>query len=199
MPKLWSETIETHRRAVQEAILEATAELVTQNGPLAVTMSQIAERADIGRATLYKYFPDVQSILVAWHDREVSAHLEVLAHAQEQGGDPGKRLEAVLEAYALIQYERARRHGGGSLDTKLALLLRQGDHVAHAERRIHEMVRDVLAGAAASGRVRDDVAPAELAAYCLSALQAARSLPSAAAARRLVAVTLAGLQPGGSV
>lgn len=45
-----------------------------------------------------------------------------------------------------------------------------------------------------TGDVRDDVAPDELANYCLHALTAASSLPSKAAVRRLVAVTVAGLQ-----
>lgn len=46
-----------------------------------------------------------------------------------------------------------------------------------------------------SGDVRDDVAPAELASYCVHALATASSLPSKAAVRRLVKVTLAGLRP----
>src|SRR5215212_6500884 len=41
----------------------------------------------------------------------------------------------------------------------------------------------------------DDVAPDELASYCLHALAAASSLPSKAAVRRLVTVTVAGLRP----
>jgi hypothetical protein len=45
----------------------------------------------------------------------------------------------------------------------------------------------------ATGDVRDDVAPDELAGYCLHALAAARELRSRTAARRLVTVTLAGL------
>jgi hypothetical protein len=57
------------------------------------------------------------------------------------------------------------------------------------------MIRDLLAEAAAAGEVRGDVAPVELAAYCVHALVAAGTLPSKAAVRRLVAVTLAGLRP----
>ena len=49
---------------------------------------------------------------------------------------------------------------------------------------------------AATGDVRNDVAPGELASYCLHALAAASGLPSKAAVRRLVTVTLAGLHPG---
>ncbi len=72
MPKLWHATIEAHRREVRDAILETTARLVAEHGVRAVTMSQIAEETGIGRATLYKYFPDVDAILVAWHDRQVA-------------------------------------------------------------------------------------------------------------------------------
>ncbi len=57
------------------------------------------------------------------------------------------------------------------------------------------MIRDLLAEGAKTGKLRDDVAPSELASYCLHALAAASSLPSKAAVRRLVTVTLAGLRP----
>jgi hypothetical protein len=57
------------------------------------------------------------------------------------------------------------------------------------------MIKDLLIEAAKAGEVRDNVAPEELASYCLHALTAASSLPSKAAVRRLVTVTLAGLRP----
>jgi hypothetical protein len=58
-----------------------------------------------------------------------------------------------------------------------------------------DLIRDLLSEAADGGSVRSDVAPEELANYCLYALAAATSLPSKVAVRRLVQVTLAGLQP----
>src|SRR5260370_17236908 len=79
MPKLWNKTIEAHRQAVHEATLNTAAVLVAKHGLRSVTMSQIAEETGIGRATLYKYFPDVESILVAWHQPHVAHHLEYLA------------------------------------------------------------------------------------------------------------------------
>src|SRR5713101_7421046 len=53
----------------------------------------------------------------------------------------------------------------------------------------HRKPRGTLDDAKA-GNVRDDVAPPELASYCLHALPAASSLPSKAAGHRFVAVTL---------
>jgi AcrR family transcriptional regulator len=188
VPKLWNETIEEHRREVREAILDTTVALVTEHGLLSVTMSQIAEETGIGRATLYKYFPDVEAILLAWHERQINGHLGYLAKVRDEAGEPGGRLAAVLEAYALISHE-----SHGHRDTELGALLHRGEQVIVAEQQLRDMIRDLLAEAAKTGDIRDDVAPSELASYCIHALGAARSLTSKAAVRRLVTVTLAGL------
>jgi AcrR family transcriptional regulator len=190
VPKLWNETIEAHRREVRDAILETTAALVAEHGLRSVTMSQIAEETGIGRATLYKYFPDVETILLAWHERQIAGHLDYLAEVRDQAGNAGERLEAVLEAYALIFHESHGRH-----DRELASFLHRGEQVAQAQQQLHDMIRDLLAEGTETGELRDDVAPDELASYCLHALTAASSLPSKAAVRRLVTVTLAGLRP----
>ncbi|GLV95147.1 MULTISPECIES: TetR/AcrR family transcriptional regulator [Streptomyces] len=188
MPKLWNETIETHRREVREAILDATAALVSEHGLRGVTMSQIAETAGIGRATLYKYFPDVEAILGAWHERQISHHLQHLTHVRDEAPDPGTRLEAVLTAYALMTAAR------GSHDADIAAYLHHGPHVAHAHEHLHGLIRDMIAERAADGDLRADTDPGELATYCLHALSAASALPSEAAVRRLVQLTLAGLR-----
>jgi AcrR family transcriptional regulator len=185
MPKLWNKTIEAHRRQVRDTILDTTTALVTEHGLRSVTMSQIAEATGIGRATLYKYFSGVEAILAAWHERQVTRHLEYLAEVGNQAGDAGERLEAVLEAYAFIAYEHH--------DTELAALVHRGEHVARAQQQLSDLIRNLLTQAAESGDVRDDVAPDELASYCLHALAAASSLPSKDAVRRLVTVIVAGL------
>jgi AcrR family transcriptional regulator len=195
VPKLWNETIEAHRRAVRDAILETTWALVSEHGLTSVTMTQIAEETGIGRATLYKYFPDVEAILLAWHERQITDHLAQLAEVLDQAGDAGERLEAVLEAYALLSHERfSHEHPG----PELAALLHRGVHVTGAQQQVHDMIKGLLIEAAEAGYVRDDVASEELASYCIHALRAASSLPSKAAVRRLVAVTLAGLRSSSS-
>jgi len=190
MPKLWTETIEAHRREVSDAICETAAALVRQHGLRAVTMSQIAEQTGIGRATLYKYFPDVDAILQAWHERHVADHLEQLAHARDQAVDAGSRLVAVLRTYAWITSQSHDQP-----DTELSAQLHRGDHVAHAQHYLHGMIRDLLADAVQVGRVRSDIAPDELASFCLHALAGARGLSSKAAVHRLVELVMAGLQP----
>jgi hypothetical protein len=92
----------------------------------------------------------------------------------------------VLDTYAHIAHQAHGHH-----DSQLAAFLHRDNRVTHAE----QQVSDLLIQAAATGQVRDDVPPEELASYCLHALSAARNLQSKAAVRRLVTVTLAGLRP----
>lgn len=186
MPKLWNETIEAHRRAVRDATLDAAAALVESRGLASVTMSEIAETTGIGRATLYKYFPDVEAILTAWHERQISNHLQHLATVRDDAGTPPERLRAVLEAYALISHQR---HA-----TDFAALLHRGEHVARAHQHLRDFVRDLIAEGVRSGDLRSDIAADELASYCLHALTAASDMHSKAAVSRLVEVTLAGLR-----
>jgi AcrR family transcriptional regulator len=185
MPKLWTHTIEAHRQSVRDAALDATASLVLRRGLTAVTMSEIAQETGIGRATLYKYFPDVQALVHGWHERQIARHLEVLAGIAHGEAPPLERLEAVLRAYAGM----AHSHEDGDL----ANLLHQGVHAAHALDHLSIFVSAIIAEAAEAGDVRRDVAPAELATFCLAAMAGARSLSSDASIARLVALTLDGL------
>jgi AcrR family transcriptional regulator len=185
MPKLWSETVEGHRAAVRDATLDATAALVAERGLSSVTMSEVASRAGVGRATLYKYFPDVDSILEAWHERQIGDHLHQLTEIRDKGTDPREQLEAVLNAFASLTH-----HAG---DSDIALLLHQSRQVSEAHRELHQLIEDLIADGAKAGQLRDDIPPRELATFCLHALAAASNLTTKAAARRLVVVTMTGL------
>ncbi|WP_291415837.1 hypothetical protein [Actinophytocola sp.] len=116
----------------------------------------------------------------------MSQHLRQLSEVRDQAGDP---LAAVLEAYAFIQHG----HSGGHMEA----MVHHGDHVGHARRELHGLIRDLLAEQASDGRVRTDVPADELAAFCLQALTAAVGLPSKAAVRRLVGVVRDALRPPG--
>lgn len=188
MPKLWSETVETHRHEVREAIQEAAARLVSEKGLRSVTMSQIAEETGIGRATLYKYYADVETILRGWHDRQIAHHLRLVMESRDAQTRPTARLQAALRTYGRIARE-VTRHS----DTDLAALLHRG-HAHRAQDELHQLMTDLIRGAADEGTVRDDISADELATYCINALAAARALDSKAAVERLVEVTFRGLQ-----
>jgi len=195
MPKLWDETIEAHRRSVQDATLATTARLVAERGLRGVTMSEIAEQTGIGRATLYKYFPDVETILAVWHQRQIGQHLSDLGEVRDRTQGPEKKLEAVLTAFAHIQRERVRHHHAQPHGSEMAVLLHTDDQVTQAQHELHRLIGELITDAAAGDTIRDDISPEELTGYCIHALEAAGHAPSEAAVSRLVALTLSGMRP----
>lgn len=187
MPKLRAADIASHRRDVRDAVLDAAGALVAEQGLSTLTMAGIAEHAGIGRATLYKYFHEVQEVTTAWHERQVERHyarLETAAH-RPGAGAAIDRLRALFEVYAAIAHEE---HA-----TEMTALMRRSRHVIEAYERLDGLVRTLLGEAVASGDVRDDIPLAELAAFAVHALDAATHAPSQAAVRRLVKLTMDGL------
>lgn len=189
VPRLWDETIQAHRHQVRDAILDTTAALVFEHGLRSVTMAQIADKTGIGRATVYKYFPDVDTILHAWHHHQITVHLAQLTEVVSRVNDPGPRLEAVLRAYARIAHQTRGRH-----DTEIGRFLHRDEHLADAQRQLHDLITGLITDAVRHADLRSDTPPSELAAYCLHALNAASNLPSQVAVDRLVTVTLTGLR-----
>jgi AcrR family transcriptional regulator len=185
VPKLWRETIGEHQEQVRGAILDAAEELAVSHGPLSLTMSKVAEATGIGRATLYKYFADVEAIMQAWHERHLRSHVEQMSRIADGPGDAFTLLEAVL-----LEYATALSH---SHQGDLGAVLHRHAGMADAQRQLTDLLERLIAAAVRDGSVRSDVPVRELAAYCLHALAASRHRRRPGAARRLVDVTLDGL------
>ena len=184
MPRIWAATIDAHRRQVNDAILDATAELVAAHGPLSVAMSAIAERAGIGRATLYKYFPDVESILVAWHERDFAHHLHRLRALSE-------KRDVTLEDLAEFVRGQRRHHPhrqGSDIMGPLAHTLAGAEGVFEdtIEPEIVAVLTDLFTRLARRNQVRGDHDPAVLARWLLHAVHAPGDLDDHAVAQLLL-------------
>jgi AcrR family transcriptional regulator len=87
---------ETRRR-----IVEATVELHQEIGGLNTTISAIAERAGVERATVYRYFPDERSLLEACTSHYVAENPPPNPMAWLEIASAHARLEkALVEIYA---------------------------------------------------------------------------------------------------
>lgn len=93
---------DTRRRIVQ-----ATVALHEEVGPAATTITAIAQRAGVQRLTVYRHFPDDQSLLTACSSHWISEH-PFPDPAQWAGlGNPGARLAAALRTlYAYYRDEK---------------------------------------------------------------------------------------------
>jgi AcrR family transcriptional regulator len=182
VPAAWDEVVEEHRGGVRASILDAAGALAHEHGVTGVTMSGVAERAGIGRATLYRYFPDLESVLRAWHERHVGGQLEQLERAAAAGHGAEGGLRSALTAYAML-----RHHQTGS---DLGAALHRGAAADAAREHLVSFLSDLIERGVADGALRSDVPAAELSAFVLSGLDAAAGARSKAAVHRVVALVL---------
>lgn len=74
------------RRETRVRIAEAAMALFGERGFNAVTIDEIAERADISKPTFFNYFPAKEDVVLAWQDRFAEALADaVLARPVAEG------------------------------------------------------------------------------------------------------------------
>ncbi|MFP8779630.1 TetR/AcrR family transcriptional regulator [Hydrogenophaga sp. RWCD_12] len=87
-------------RETVAVILEAAMLLLQRQGVAGLTTNRIAERAGVSIGSLYGYFPNKQSILIALARRlfqeDRKAVVDALQSAVEQGADPVRSIVRVL-------------------------------------------------------------------------------------------------------
>jgi AcrR family transcriptional regulator len=87
---------ERKQQRARDAIITAAYELFAERGYLAVTVTDIAERAEVGRTTFFRYFADKQELLFADDDELQQTLTETLDAAAQQRGSIGDSLEDAI-------------------------------------------------------------------------------------------------------
>jgi AcrR family transcriptional regulator len=174
-----------------DALLAAADELFTTNGP-DVALDEIARRAGVGNATLYRHFPDRRDLLVAVCVSEVKA-LCALGKQLDADPDPGKAFTRWLRAY--ITHVSAK-HGlaaafatGRRADSEL---------VAACQAAVEAIGASLLQRAQDGGTVRSDVALRDVVTL-VNAIAMATETTEGGEADRMLAIVLGGIaQPQGT-
>jgi len=78
VPKITAPTLEAHRAATLDRLLDAFGELVLKQGFSEVSLADVAAQAGLARTAIYNYFPDREALLFAWTDREVGRTIAIL-------------------------------------------------------------------------------------------------------------------------
>lgn len=85
----------------RQRIIEATIELHQTIGPASTTISEIAERAQVGRVTVYRHFPDEATLSRACSGQYFERHPLPDPDRWRKIADPAERLRCGLrETYA---------------------------------------------------------------------------------------------------
>ncbi|MFI9383170.1 TetR/AcrR family transcriptional regulator [Kutzneria sp. NPDC052558] len=131
---------ERRRIETRDRLYTAAIELFLDRGFEAATMDEIAERADVARATAFNYFPQKAAFLYEWGQRRRAHVAAVMAaeHAEQQSASSRlRRYLAVLaeqntagRAATVRLMDASIRHADAmrepSLDLKLAELVDAG-------------------------------------------------------------------------
>ncbi len=129
--------VERKRAQNRDALVAAARELFASKGFEATTIAEIAEAADLGFGTFYRYFPDKEAILAAVLDAGQLEIEAVLRHPENDSLPPAEALRGLTARFA--RAARLNRH-------LIALVWRVG----------------IRAESAGNKRVRPDQLPPEL-------------------------------------
>ncbi|MDN4614100.1 TetR/AcrR family transcriptional regulator [Leifsonia sp. F6_8S_P_1B] len=170
-------------RRNHERIVAAAAEVFAEAGSSA-SFEEVARRAGVGSATLYRRFPTRADLFEAVYADQVD-HL--LARGDEEPGSPGDALDAWLRRF--VEFIIGKRAFAEEMahDTEL---------VFAARARIYGTAEPLLAAAQASGEARQDVTADDVL-RMLSGIGLA-DYPQPGQLERVIGVCLDGLRPGGA-
>jgi AcrR family transcriptional regulator len=168
-----------------DALLAAADELFTTNGP-GVALDEIARRAGVGNATLYRHFPDRRDLLVAVCVSEVKA-LCTLGEQLDAEPDIGQAFIRWLRAY--ITHVSAK-HG-------LAAAFATGHHedselVAACQTAVEAIGTSLLRRAQDSGAVRVGITLRDVLTL-VNAIAMATETTDEHEADRMLGIVLAGI------
>ena len=162
---------DSERSDARDRIIYATFELVAEQGLGSVTMTGIAERADVARQTLYNHFTDVEQIVIAGIEEYTQTgfvHLTELLAATAT-------TEARLDLLARNAVTGAS-HGRATTDLRNAL---SSDARAHLDRHVmsfRALIESIIAEGVADGALDESVDPATYAVLVEGLLLSASAL-----------------------
>jgi AcrR family transcriptional regulator len=135
MPRIQAATVKEHRAAQRQHLLEAAREILAESGQACLTFGELAERAGLGRSSIYDYFSTRDELLVALMDEAFDAWYEQLARALSRV----TAAEDKVEAFLLVHLRMVKRGGHG-----MQALFGQMELSADAQRHVGERHRQIL-------------------------------------------------------
>jgi len=182
------ETLRSDARRNREKILAAASELFAQEGA-DVCVDEIARRAGVGHATVFRRFPTKDDLVLAMFEERLTA----IAAAAEEAAGREDAWEGLVEAMTAIAERQARDRGlVEAVGTQVFGSSRLREH----RERVVEPIARLLRRAQAAGQVRADLEPEDVL-FLISAL--GQSSPCRFAIpdlwRRYLGVILDGMRP----
>ena len=142
MPRLVGGNLREHREHQLGLLFAAFSRLLYDRGYDSLTLADVAKAAGLARTAIYNYFPDKESLLVAYATRETDRFVEQLDEALRSIDNPVDQLRTYIRLQ--LEYFSANHLPPGPA---LRLLLPDSaakdvlEHIDTLERRLHDIVR----------------------------------------------------------
>ena len=141
-----AQTVDSPRRKPKQAraqdtveiIFEATAQILRRKGRAALNTNYIAECAGISVGTLYQYFPDKESILVAIARRELDADHAAVVKALSEPANAGADLVRLAIRALIARFRRSREVRRIAIETLISE--GYGDELATSVQKAAQMI-----------------------------------------------------------
>ncbi|HEY0216300.1 MAG TPA: helix-turn-helix domain-containing protein [Cellulomonas sp.] len=192
LPQMTRATLRSDARENRDRVLESARELFAERG-LDVTMREIARRAEVGPATLYRRFPTKQALVDEAFGHELRACRAIV---QEGAADPDP-WRGFCSVVRRVGELNARNHG--FVDAFLSAHPGATDFTAHRAELLG-MLADLCRRAQQAGAMRPDVVLDDLVLVIMAGrgLTATSDRVRLAAARRFSALAVEGFRAGGA-
>nr|WP_217913774.1 TetR/AcrR family transcriptional regulator [Miltoncostaea marina] len=186
-----SPNLRSDARRNRERIVAAASELFAEHGA-DLCVDEIARRAGVGHATVFRRFPTKDDLVLAMFEERLAD----AAAAVEEAARADDPWEALVAAMAVIAERQACDRGMKDAATSRMI---GSPRLREARRRITAPFGDLLRRAQAAGVVRADLEPEDVIFLVTAATSAApRPLRMPGLWRRYMAVILDGMRPAGA-
>lgn len=143
---------ELNKRHCRQRILRVSRQLFSTKGYEETTMGDVADRAEVSKATLYNYFPGKDSLLLGIAEAELEQIRQLIRGELSREPSALERLRRVLEAFVLDSMCYI------SLSRKISYLNSCENSGMFATRlEMVRIFRDLVFQAQAAGELRRDV------------------------------------------
>jgi AcrR family transcriptional regulator len=185
------ENLRSDARRNREKILAAASELFAREGA-GLCMDDLARRAGVGHATVFRRFPNKEELVLAMFEDRLAAVAELV----EEAAGAEDAWEGIVAAMTAIAERQARDRG---LMEAVGTEVFGSPRLRAARERVIAPMGELLARAQAAGQVRDDLEPIDVFFLITAAGHASPchfDIPDLW--RRYLGVVLDGMRPAGA-
>jgi len=171
-----------------ELILEAAEQAFAEKGNEAC-VADIAARAGVGQATIFRRFETKDDLIAAVFERKIKQ----LLTAAESAARKRRAWDGLLELMSTVTELHFRDRG---FFQSMAHQLMKNQHLADLKGQMKDAVAGLVDRAKAEGDLRQDISAEDVFAFCCAAAQAGSMAPSATARawKRYLAVITDGMR-----